>query len=91
MDITPHRYVLMQRIQRAKQRLEDPRWSVLDAALDSGFENPSHFARTFRRIVGSSPSEYRATASSRRHIEKVSLPRANTAPRQMGAPLSLVL
>jgi AraC family transcriptional regulator len=88
MDVTPHRYVLLQRVQHAKQRLEDPRWSVLEAALDSGFENASHFARTFRRLVGTSPSAYRAAASSHRHVEKVVLPRRAAATQPLRAPLS---
>ena len=57
---TPHSYVLLQRIERAKQRLRDPACSIIDAALDAGFENPSHFARVFRRLVGRTPSQFRA-------------------------------
>ena len=56
----PHRYVLMRRIERAKRSLADPRRSVIDAGLDAGFGNASHFARVFRRFVGTSPSRYRA-------------------------------
>ena len=58
---TPHAYVLLQRIERAKQRLCDPKCSIVDAGLDSGFENPSHFARVFRRLVGTTPSRFRAS------------------------------
>jgi AraC family transcriptional regulator len=57
---TPHTYVLHQRIERAKQRLRDPECSVIDAGLEAGFENPSHFARVFRRLVGTTPSRFRA-------------------------------
>ena len=57
---TPHTYVLHQRIERAKQRLRDPACSIIDAGLDAGFENSSHFARVFRRIVGTTPSHFRA-------------------------------
>jgi AraC family transcriptional regulator len=56
---TPHTYVLHQRIERAKQRLRDPACSIIDAGLDAGFENPSHFARVFRRLVGTTPSRFR--------------------------------
>jgi AraC-like DNA-binding protein len=85
MRVTPHRYVLLQRIECAKQRLQDPRSSVLAAALDSGFENASHFARTFRRFVGTTPSEYRAEMLSRHHRERGSL----SAP-DAGSPLMRV-
>ena len=57
---TPHHYVLTQRIERAKQALRDPKRSVIDAGLEAGFQNHSHFSRMFRRIEGSSPSRFRA-------------------------------
>ena len=56
----PHRYVLLQRIERAKQQLRNPKHSIIDAGLDAGFQNPSHFARVFRKIVGTTPSNFRA-------------------------------
>ena len=57
---SPYNYVLMQRIERAKQELRNPRCSIIDAGLNTGFQNPSHFARVFRKLVGASPSRYRA-------------------------------
>jgi AraC-like DNA-binding protein len=58
--LAPHQYVLSHRIERAKQSLQDPRISIMDAALGAGFQNSSHFARTFRRLVGTSPSRYKS-------------------------------
>jgi AraC family transcriptional regulator len=43
----PHRYVLLQRIERAKQGLRDAERSVIEVGLDVGFQNSSHFARMF--------------------------------------------
>jgi AraC family transcriptional regulator len=62
----PHRYVLSQRIERAKQSLCDPGRSVIEAGLDAGFQNPSHFARVFRKFVGTSPSKFRSEMQSGR-------------------------
>jgi AraC family transcriptional regulator len=56
----PYQYVLLRKIERAKRSLRHPQRSVLDAALDAGFQNPSHFARTFRRFVGVSPSQFQS-------------------------------
>jgi AraC family transcriptional regulator len=56
----PHNYVLIQRIERAKQQLLDPKRSIIDVGLGAGFQNPSHFARMFRRVEGVTPSTYRA-------------------------------
>jgi len=55
----PHRFVLLQRIGRAKEQLRNPRRSVIDAGLEAGFQNPSHFARTFRQLVGVTPRQFR--------------------------------
>jgi len=55
----PHRYVLLQRIERAKQALQDSSRTVIEAGVDAGFKNPSHFARMFRKFVGVSPSRFK--------------------------------
>ena len=55
---TPHDYVLMQRIERAKQHLRDQKLSIIQVGLESGFQNPSHFARVFRKLVGTTPSGF---------------------------------
>jgi AraC family transcriptional regulator len=57
---SPHSYILLQRIERAKEGLRNPTRSILDAALDAGFENASHFSRAFRKVEGVSPSRFRA-------------------------------
>jgi AraC family transcriptional regulator len=64
----PHRYVLLQRIEHAKQSLRDSGRSVIEVGLDAGFQNPSHFARVFRKFVGTSPSTFRSEMQpGRRH------------------------
>jgi len=55
---SPHRFVLSAKIDRAKQLLRDPEHSVFDTALAAGFQNASHFARTFRHFVGVTPKEF---------------------------------
>ena len=68
---TPHQYVLLQRIERAKQSLRDSARSVIEAGLDAGFQNPSHFARVFRKFVGTSPSRFQSELRSRPRREGV--------------------
>ena len=63
----PHNYVLLQRIERAKQQLRDPKRGVIETGLDAGFQNPSHFARMFRKLVGTTPSRFQADSSGRQH------------------------
>jgi AraC family transcriptional regulator len=59
----PHRFVLLQRIERAKQSLRNPGRSIIEIGLDAGFQNPSHFARMFRKFVGTSPSRFQSETS----------------------------
>lgn len=61
----PHNYVLLQRMERAKQQLRDPKRSIIEAGLESGFQNPNHFARMFRKLEGTTPSKFRADYLSR--------------------------
>ncbi len=57
--LSPHQYVLNQRVGRAKELLRDPKRSVLDVSIDVGFEHQNNFARAFRRVIGVSPTQYR--------------------------------
>lgn len=46
------------RLGLAMQHLRDYGASIIDVAHASGYENPQHFARVFRRQTGLSPTEY---------------------------------
>lgn len=56
---TPYRFVLQRRIDRAKRLLSETETPLVEIALACGFSSQSHFASTFRRRVGVTPSEYR--------------------------------
>jgi AraC family transcriptional regulator len=56
---SPHNYILLQRIERAKQHPRDPNRSIIDVGLEAGLQNPSHFARMFRKVEGTTPSRFR--------------------------------
>ncbi|MEP7016151.1 MAG: AraC family transcriptional regulator [Verrucomicrobiota bacterium] len=58
-SLSPHQYVLRRRIERAKQFLRETKAGVLEISLSLGFEQPNNFARTFRRLTGTSPTHYR--------------------------------
>ena len=47
------------RFESAVELLKNPEISNLDIAYAVGYEDPSNFARAFRRIAGVSPKEYR--------------------------------
>ena len=56
---TPHRYLQRRRVERAMFLLRATEDSVTRISLDVGFASLGTFSRTFRDIVGESPSEYR--------------------------------
>ena len=58
---TPHRYLQRRRVERSMFLLRETDRSVTDICLDVGFSSLGTFSRTFREIVGDSPSGYRAT------------------------------
>src|SRR5689334_6291141 len=57
---TPHRYLQRRRVERAMFLLRTTELPVTDICLDVGFASLGTFSRTFRDIVGASPSAYRA-------------------------------
>ena len=59
---TPHRYLQRRRIERAMFLLRTTDRSVTDVCFDVGFGSLGTFSRTFRDVVGRSPTEYRATS-----------------------------
>lgn len=56
---TPHRYVQRRRIERAMSLLRSTGLPVTEVALAVGFTSHGTFSRTFREVVGDSPSGYR--------------------------------
>ena len=59
---SPHQYVLMRRVERAKELLRDTGIPVADVALSVGFSSQSHLSHWFVRFVGISPAAYRRTS-----------------------------
>jgi AraC family transcriptional regulator len=55
MGMSPHQYVIAERIRKASSLLRDKRRSITDIALSVGFSSHSHFSETFRRHTGKNP------------------------------------
>jgi AraC-like DNA-binding protein len=56
---TPHRYLQRRRVERSMFLLRETDRSVTDICFDVGFTSLGTFSRTFREIVGETPSDYR--------------------------------
>lgn len=56
VGLTPHHYILTQKIQKAKELILEGQ-NLSQAGLNVGFSDQSHFIRNFRKIYGYSPKE----------------------------------
>jgi len=59
-----HAHVMQVRMEVAATLLRDTGLPVAEILLRVGYENPSHFSRQFRALLGVTPGAYRATHSS---------------------------
>jgi AraC-like DNA-binding protein/ligand-binding sensor protein len=59
-------YIARVRLEDARTRLLNPNARVSEIAYDVGFQSLTQFNRTFKRVFGQSPSEFRARLSSRK-------------------------
>jgi AraC-like DNA-binding protein len=57
---TPHRYLQRRRLERAMALLRETDRPVTEICMDVGFASLGSFSRTFRRVLGMSPTAYRA-------------------------------
>jgi AraC family transcriptional regulator len=57
--ISPHQYVIQQRVERAKRLLKQTDQAIIDIALDCGFNSHSHLSKKFRQVTGVTPREFR--------------------------------
>ena len=57
--VTPHRYLLNRRIERARRLLGAADMSIAQVAYSCGFSSQAHLTLAFRRACGLTPGEYR--------------------------------
>ncbi len=62
VGMPPQSYQLYCKMERAKTLLKEG-YSVRQAGVEVGMNDPYHFSKTFKNIVGMSPSSYSKTAS----------------------------
>lgn len=56
---TLNQYITEYRMEKAKQMLFDPRNKISDISEQVGYNDGNYFGKSFKKIVGLSPSEYR--------------------------------
>jgi AraC-like DNA-binding protein/ligand-binding sensor protein len=63
-------YVARVRLEDARTRLLNPNLRVSEIAYDVGFQSLTQFNRTFKRVFGQSPSDFRAHLSAGKRVSK---------------------
>lgn len=59
MGISPHKYLLQCRIEKAEQLLANEQLTIAEVGQMVGFFDQSHFTNTFRRYTNYTPRQYR--------------------------------
>jgi AraC family transcriptional regulator len=62
--LTPHQYLVEQRLEKAKKLLVDSDLTISDVAYNCGFASQSHLTRLFRKHLNTTPKGYRQIISS---------------------------
>lgn len=65
LGVSPARYYLGIRLQRARQMVMSTGLSMLEIAVATGFSSPAHFAKMYREAFGSPPSQDRNASQGR--------------------------
>ena len=60
--LTPHQYVMNQRINRARHCLQSEGSSIVDIAVSCGFSSQAHMTSVFRRRLEITPGKVKGTA-----------------------------
>lgn len=56
---TLNQYITEYRMEKAKKLLLDPRYKIAEISARVGYSDGNYFGKSFRRVTGLSPSEYR--------------------------------
>jgi len=62
---SPHRYVVQQRVERARKLIQSSTLPLIDVAAEVGFASQSHLSRIFQKTYGSTPGAIRKQAARR--------------------------
>jgi len=66
--LSPIDYVILTRINAARDLLENTGRTISDIALEVGFYDHSHFIRHFKHVRGCTPNQYRKQHTTKAHI-----------------------
>ncbi|MCB0627222.1 MAG: helix-turn-helix transcriptional regulator [Saprospiraceae bacterium] len=58
-DESPGKWLLQRRVRHAANLIANTDLSVTQVAFESGFEDLSHFSRSFKKVMGTNPTDYK--------------------------------
>lgn len=58
VGITPYQYLMTKRLEEAKRRLLLPKSDIASVGFDLGFNDQSHFTRSFKKQFGMTPGQF---------------------------------
>jgi len=62
LGVSPNEFILAEKINRAKQLLNNPFAKVAAVSYELGFSDANYFIRAFKKIVGTTPGNYHLQA-----------------------------
>ena len=68
--MSPSRYFVDLRMQKARRLLCETGYSIIDIALELGYRSPGHFWPVLRQVSGTTPSVYRHRVLNGRHANR---------------------
>lgn len=68
IGIPPNEYIIKQKINKAKELLEDSDLTITNIAYDLGFSNSSYFSIVFKKHQGISPTQYKIDLKTNNHL-----------------------
>ncbi|MBO0950734.1 helix-turn-helix domain-containing protein [Fibrella forsythiae] len=66
---TIERFLIAQKVERAKELLQDGEQSISDIAFELGYSSVPHFTSQFRNLAGRTPAQFRKSPTGRQTLD----------------------
>ncbi len=71
VGMTIERFLIAQKVERAKQLLQDGEQRIADIAFELGYSSVPHFTNQFRNVAGITPAQFRKLPTGRQTLDTV--------------------
>ncbi|MEZ0486182.1 AraC family transcriptional regulator [Fibrella aquatica] len=68
---TIERFLIAQKVERAKELLQNGEQRIADIAYELGYSSVPHFTNQFRTVVGITPAQFRKVPTGRQSLDTV--------------------